>query len=457
MESPEDAGSWWNDDYEKEAEAVLSDVGEESVSIMTIHQAKGLEFPVVFLPHSNFSNYRDGWSDLDAPVLTRRDSSEAAAYFGKKPLVTANYEGLAESESIDRAREEEKRLDYVASTRARDYLFFPVFQKLKQKEDEDKKDGFVGRILADYPGDIDDRNRETVAGAFAVPDQNVLSPVDLGFADQLDLDLLDEAVMSGPDVTVREKDQDDDEGETWNQKAMEDSIGASGRSLHVRGSRLSVDGNEEDPTLQNLFLPDERWEDHWKLAFEETLDGVEGGHLLPFPDPVGTERGDLLHDILEELPLEDPTDEQLCRTIARHLPEDEDMEGKEKEEAVRAILEITQYDPLAGVTGEQSRKEFPFHAPLNQLDLKGEIPASVDSEALLEGIVDLLCVSENGALQLLDYKTNGLTDGLDTNEKQKHATQMEAYRALTDTVLDRSVNKLTLFYLDGPVVVSRTL
>lgn len=98
-------------------------VGGESVRAMTVHQAKGLEFPVVVLWDA-----RAAWAERARyePWLVDRDGRGWALR-----LDTLRYEQPPQLE-IDRRERlfreaERKRLAYVAATRARDLLVIPRF------------------------------------------------------------------------------------------------------------------------------------------------------------------------------------------------------------------------------------------------------------------------------------------------------------------------------------------
>ncbi len=99
----------------EEPKAHISSEGMNTVRIMTIHAAKGLQFPIVFLPSLEEDN-------------TPRTSSVVIDEEGDK-LFLAYEEDSSRRQKIQPFRrrkekelEEEKRLFYVAVTRARDFL-----------------------------------------------------------------------------------------------------------------------------------------------------------------------------------------------------------------------------------------------------------------------------------------------------------------------------------------------
>jgi ATP-dependent helicase/nuclease subunit A len=99
-----------------ESNAVLD--ARDSVSLMTVHAAKGLEFPIVFVV-----NVGRGTGNQRAPI-------RIAAGDGAEPSVAvADYQSDADEDAMARDREETKRLLYVALTRARDRLYLSATLK----------------------------------------------------------------------------------------------------------------------------------------------------------------------------------------------------------------------------------------------------------------------------------------------------------------------------------------
>lgn len=109
--------SWYMNSYASKAyeEQSVDDLQDtEAVQIMTVHQAKGLEWPVVFIPALVNRRFPSQWAGSERDWLLSR--------------------GLFDAERYEGGTEEEKRLFYVAMSRAKDRLFLSYTASRNQSD-----------------------------------------------------------------------------------------------------------------------------------------------------------------------------------------------------------------------------------------------------------------------------------------------------------------------------------
>jgi exodeoxyribonuclease-5 len=229
------------DDAEAQVEG-RPDAEAESVSIITMHLAKGLEWPVVIPINSPTELYED------TSFLHRR--SDDAVHFKLLDQAPADYE-LIKAAERDQLRRERVRLWYVAITRACDLLLLP-------RQSERKANDWMGIVdlkLADLP---------------------TFDPRTIVYAPDL------------PDVTEPENTQD---ATTWRTEAA--TIAATRRSILWR----SPSRHEMPPDVTPPPDPDEIFADaaalSEQLPFEpnNAAGAVRGSR----------ERGLVVHKLLEEV------------------------------------------------------------------------------------------------------------------------------------------------------------
>jgi ATP-dependent helicase/nuclease subunit A len=104
-------------DVKEEGESALAEEGLDAVKIMSIHKAKGLEFPIVIL--AGCQTGTDGRRARTAEVTFDWSTGLSGLRVGR----TWDFAGLYIAEKARlRAEEEQKRVFYVAMTRAKEHL-----------------------------------------------------------------------------------------------------------------------------------------------------------------------------------------------------------------------------------------------------------------------------------------------------------------------------------------------
>jgi ATP-dependent helicase/nuclease subunit A len=121
-----------------ESNAIVDAV--DAVNLMTVHAAKGLEFPIVFVVNLSRGSGGSG----DAIRIVARDD-DAAVSIGE-------YHSEADRDLEAKETEEAKRLLYVALTRARDRLYFATTINQDGKFVAPK--GSLGKLLPASLGDV---------------------------------------------------------------------------------------------------------------------------------------------------------------------------------------------------------------------------------------------------------------------------------------------------------------
>jgi exodeoxyribonuclease-5 len=112
----------------EEAERIAEahpDGEDQSVSIITMHSSKGLEWPVVFVINTMTEIMRS--RPLVVDVSSRQISMP---FFGSQPTGYSELKQISDDESHN----ERVRLLYVATTRARDLLVVPVHEKVTERQ-----------------------------------------------------------------------------------------------------------------------------------------------------------------------------------------------------------------------------------------------------------------------------------------------------------------------------------
>ncbi len=371
----------------------------EGVRIMTVHTAKGLEFPVVIL-----ADMTAGLSRGAERTVRPEDGLCAMKLLGLSP------QELIEAKEIEDRREEAEgvRVAYVAATRARDLLVvpavgdaqrkgwvqclndavYPPAERWRQSEPAEGCPAFGERSVARRPGDFDHRQETSVrpgrhrfGGSEAA--SGAAGEVDAAGDDGYDVvwwdaDLLDEKPpasygLLGEDLLIETGDDANRERfERWRRHG-EDLV-ARGKEPSARP--VAVTELESEPPGEPLDVAIEQLE--------------RSGDR-----PGGMRFGSLVHTVLRDAPL-DGEPKRIGDLTRLHgaLIGSTAAEVTAAETVVTAALASPAAE--AARTSQRVLRETPFLLPLD-----GDA-----EQQIVEGAIDLAYVDGDGRWIVVDWKTD---------------------------------------------------
>ncbi len=347
--------------------------GADEVRIMTVHGAKGLEAPIVFLPDTCATPDRGRLSQIMA-VQTDTDSAGAPDYLVWAPGSSNELPEAIQAEK-DAAHlkqmEEYNRLLYVAMTRAEDRLYVCGYRTKNNPPDDCWyqviKTGLGGRLTPHETGDGEQVLRFTGSVDAESPGIDSQPPG----APETEIDIPDVPSTPPPPFSAIE--------------------------------RIAPSRGEEDP-------------DH-------AVAGDLAGDTLAGIDP--RVRGNLIHaliEILAGLP-DDARPGHGARLLARIAA---DLTPDSRDMLLKEVLGLLANPDLACLFGENSRAEVPVAGLVSD-------PGAPDKLVHASGIIDRLVVLGDRVI-IADFKSNRVVPRKIGDVPRVYIAQLAAYRALVQQI-----------------------
>ena len=378
-------------------EVTSPETDDDAVRIMTMHAAKGLEFPIVIL-----LGLEHDPSGIREAVLFHSGTGLTEVKLGG--LQPPGYSTLAEQEKAHNAAEL-VRLAYVGSTRARDHLIVSTYQSTASGNRQ--RNGIVAKIH----GLCEDSPLPHAVSSANVDSENG---------------------WSGP-VTGAPARTEYDPG-SW-QSERDDSIQRRSFPQAVTATRIAKavapsDVEIEDRDSESITDPI-RHTGRGGTAFGSVLHAVLQGALEQMSPKLPLLSDVLADDLLSDL---NPAIEQLAQQHAK----DQGISASSEDIARLANRALRDPAVLAGMRAPRLWPEIP-------------VAASIDTPrgpVVIEGIIDLLYQDNDGQLVILDYKSDRVDDDVAADAKLgDYRMQGVAYAAAVERATGNTVKTVQFLFV----------
>ncbi len=393
---------------EGEAFLALDDI--TSVKIMTIHVSKGLQFPIVFAPYLNRSMRMGGSdimmdSELGMAVTFKSDDD----YQGHNAHENTLYR-LLRLRQQQKELAEHKRIFYVAVSRASDYLFLSATVK---------------------------ENKAKSYSMFKwLQDSLVKDGKSASFADVLDYKDFYLNIIHGYDNDDVTQFDDKYFYQMINELDKDDPGIAIEADTHlVRAIPAKIYGRTFSATALMTFNknPDEYYQ-RYHLGFFEG--DYEQGLIEKTNDIDSLLKGKIVHRFLETYENEDLNPED---TLEKILFDFEMYDRRIKDQMSAELLQISEMMKIS----KTGKKIFSCSEFKNEISLTMQL-----GEDFFTGTIDRIQRKQSGEWEIIDYKTNRITNEQLEKSGAKYEIQIKSYALLLAHLYPGQVNyKITFYFL----------
>ena len=384
---------------------------DDAVRIMTMHSAKGLEFPIVILRDLGYAPT----SRSRSPVLLVDSATGTVEVSVRSGIQTPGYQTLFDAEE-EHGVAEEVRLAYVAATRARDHLLVS-----RHYREPRSNNPFPNAVIRTITEQVNTLPHEVIKQPPAAP------------APTPTIASSDASIPLAYDVA------------TWQQERTAAIVGRSIPQA-VTATQLARRADSETDAASSAAAA--------VTPPAEDKDAEPDAERPWLVGRGGTAFGSALHAVLQSAMAE----------IAPQLPaaDDGELEGltAQLDAAIDRLAEWQAreggvHDSATNIArlAKRAVRNTSVTAALRAKRLWPEIPVAArldtpDGPVVIEGIIDLLYLDHDDRLVIVDYKSDAVANDADMQTKMEHYRwQGASYAAAVERAAAREVKDVQLLFV----------
>ena len=426
-------------------ESMLPESDDDAVRVMTIHAAKGLEFPIVIV--AGLQDRPRRWAGVQVILGSGGSPPEIRV---RGDVRSGGFEDRLEAEVVS-LHYERLRLLYVACTRARDHLIVSVHRKAPSPLTTDEHNLESAELLSTAlrAGVSVEEGEPVVRATWQAadfrtgdgdPDAARSADDETGSPESHD------AIVDGtaePDMVFASR-------EEWRQRHAA-AVDASRTLSHISASSLakhhaetaqakgSAGGSDLGAALDTAGMSKD--DVITATGFGASDAGSESGYGTGFEPLVrrgryGTALGSAVHAALQSIDIADTSshDSRTVRALADVCARDHGVSKHSSEVARRVAAALASPTVTAATRGRFWQEVF--------------VSAPLPDGLVLEGFIDLLYETPQGRLVVVDFKTDAVGDGDTVEQKTAHyRLQGATYAWCAEQATGKSVERIVFLYL----------
>lgn len=406
---------------------------ENVIRIMSIHKSKGLEFPIVFL---SGTGKQFNMQDLTQDILLHQDIGFGPKYVNYERKI--EYNTLAKEAIKIKAKtellSEEMRLLYVALTRAKEKLIITGTDKN------------LARTIKRQAEILEENDSNKKINKFILAKAKC-------YLDWIELvNMYDNRAKNTMKVFAHSKDEtksEENEKETAkiNLETKENVSKEVTDKLNWKYPKIELTKTEGKASVSKIAKQEE---------IKYMVEPIKPQFMKENTKLSGSKVGTLVHLVLQKLDFNKEYELKDITELLEKLETKKIITKAEKESVPKEkILAFTKTNIFKRLkTAKEVQREKPFYINIPA----GEIyENNLEEKILVQGIIDLYFIDENGNVVLVDYKTDYVPNEDETYLIAKYKKQLRLYARALKEALEKDVKEIYIYstYLNKEITLDQ--